>query len=135
MARGWDRARSLGLLVWRYRRLEGGMTTMATKQAALLVLSTAQREQATDVAMGPAANGGTFVRYRIDKAWHGWSAVGIAWPRMVSELEGLAGIRDAAYPKEGIIYVAYSGVRLRWQVNLTSQDTGCLLSNLGAETV
>lgn len=109
--------------------------TLMVKRAALLVLSTAQREQATEVAMGPAANGGTFVRYRINAAWHDWSTVGIAWPLMLSELEGLAGVRSAPYPKEGIIYVAYSGVRLRWQINWTSQDNACLLSNLGNETV
>jgi len=53
---------------------------------------------------------------------------------MVSELEGLAGVRGAQYPKDRIIYIAYSGVRLRWQINLTGQDNGCLLSNLGNET-
>ena len=109
--------------------------TLMVKRAALLVLSTAQRERATDVAMAPATNGGTSIRYRIDTAWHDWSTAGIAWPLMVSELEGLAGIRGAPYPKEGIIYIAYSGVRLRWQINLTSHDDGCLLSNLGNETV
>jgi hypothetical protein len=105
------------------------------KRATLLVLSTAQRERATEVTMGPAANGGTAVRYRIDGAWHDWSTVGIAWSPMASELEGLAGIRSAPYPKEGIIYVAYSGVRLRWRINLNTRDKGCTLSNLGSETV
>ena len=108
--------------------------TLMVKRAALLILSTAQRERATDVAMGPAPDGGSFVRYRIDGVWHDWSTVGIAWPLMVSELEGLAGVRGAQYPKDRIIYIAYSGVRLRWQINLTGQDNGCLLSNLGNET-
>jgi len=57
------------------------------------------------------------------------------WAVVVSELAGLAGIRDAPYPKEGIIYVAYSGVRLRWQLKMTSQDKQCLLHNLGGKTV
>ncbi len=109
--------------------------TLMVKRAALLVLSTAQRERATEVAMGPAANGGTSVRYKIDGAWHDWSTVGIAWPLMASELEGLAGIRSGPDPKEGIIYVAYSGVRLRWRINLSTRDKGCTLSNLGSETV
>ncbi len=110
-------------------------TTLMVKQAALLVLSTAQRDRATEVVMGPAANVGTFVRYRIDAAWHDWSTVGIGWPVMLSELEGLAGLRGTPYPKQAIIYVAYSGVRLRWQINLTGPDNGCLLSNLGSEAV
>jgi len=109
--------------------------TMMVKRAALLVLSQAQRDRAADVAMGPTRDGGTSIRYRIDGAWHDWGTAGIAWPLMLSELEGLAGIRGAPYPKEGTIYVAYSGVRLRWQINLTSQDNGCLLHNLGSEMV
>jgi hypothetical protein len=104
--------------------------TVMVKRAALLILSTAQREGAAHVTMGPASDGGTSIRYRIDGAWHNWSTAGIAWPLMVTELEGLAGVGSAAYPKEGVIYVAYSGVRLRWEINLTSQDNGCLLSNL-----
>ncbi len=57
------------------------------------------------------------------------------WPAVVSELAGLAGIRDAPYPKEGIIYVAYSGVRLRWQLKMTGPDEECHLHNLGDELV
>ncbi len=109
--------------------------TLMVKRAALLILSTAQQERATEVAMASASDGGTAIRYRIDGAWHDWSTAGIAWSLMVSELEGLAGIRDAPFPKEGIIYVAYSGVRLRWQINLTSRDDGCFLSDLGKEMV
>ncbi len=109
--------------------------TLMVKRAALLILSTAQREGATEVAMGPATDGGTSVKYRIAAAWHDWSTVGVAWKLIVAELEGLAGVRGAPYPKQGIIYIAYSGVRLRWQINLTGRDNGCLLSNLGTETV
>ncbi|HTL58135.1 MAG TPA: hypothetical protein VL361_20780, partial [Candidatus Limnocylindrales bacterium] len=57
------------------------------------------------------------------------------WPVVVSELAGLAGIRDAAYPKEGIIYVAYSGVRLRWQVKMASEKSECVLHDLGRDTI
>lgn len=107
--------------------------TAMVKRAALLVLSTAQRDRATHTAMGPTAEGGTWVRYRINGTWYDWSTIGIPWPEMASELEGLAGIRGAAYPKEGIIYVAYSGVRLRWQLNVAETENGCLLSHLGPE--
>jgi hypothetical protein len=106
-----------------------------TRRAALLILSTAVRDRATEATMGPASDGGTSIRYRIDGVWHAWSTAGIAWPLMVTELEGLAGVRAKPYPKEGIIYVAYSGVRVRWQINLTSKDKSCFLSNLGSETV
>jgi hypothetical protein len=59
----------------------------------------------------------------------------LQWPVVVSELAGLAGIRDASYPKEGIIYVAYSGVRLRWQLKMASQDNECVLHKLGSDTI
>jgi hypothetical protein len=59
----------------------------------------------------------------------------IDWPVVVSELAGLAGARDTPYPKEGIIYVAYSGVRLRWQFKMASQDSQCVLHNLGNDRI
>ena len=103
-----------------------------TKRGLLGILAQAQRDGATDLAMEPAPKGGTVYRYM------GHSSPPtpmLDWPLVVSELAGLAGIRDAAYPKEGIIYVAYSGVRLRWQLKMPSQDKECLLHNLGGDTV
>ena len=91
-------------------------------------LAGAQQDGATDLVMEPAAGGGTVFRYM----GHCSSpAPSLDWPAVVSELAGLAGIRDAAYPKQGIIYVAYSGVRLRWQLKMASQDKECVLHNLG----
>lgn len=110
-------------------------TTLPIRRAALLILSSAVRERATEMTMGPTTERWTSIRYRIDGTWHDWSKAGIEWPLMLSELEGLAGVRRAPYPKEGIIYVAYSGVRIRWQINVTSRDKSCFLSNLGSETV
>ena len=107
--------------------------TVMVKRAALLILSTAQRERATEVVIGPSTDGKTSIRYRIDAAWHDWNTAGIEWSHMLSELEGLANLRNKPYPKEGIIYLAYSGVRLRWEINLVNQDTACFLHNLGAE--
>ena len=104
---------------------------MLVKRALLGILAGAQRDGATDLVMEPARGGETVFRYM------GHSSPPtpmLDWPAVVSELAGLAGIRDA-YPKEGIIYVAYSGVRLRWQLKLASQDKECVLHNLGAETI
>lgn len=120
------------------RGLEGGSPdpkALPVKRAALLILSTAVRERAAEMTMGPTNDGWTSIRYRIDGAWHDWNKAGIEWSLMVSELEGLAGVRNAPYPKEGIIYVAYSGVRVRWQINVASPDKDCFLSNLRGETV
>jgi hypothetical protein len=107
---------------------------MMIKRATLLVLSQAQRGRASDLVMAPAPGGGTAIRYKIDEAWVEWvSALGLAWPLVVSELGGLAGIRDARCPKRGIIYVAYSGVRLRWEIRMTSPVGECALHNLGSD--
>ena len=106
------------------------------KQWVLLVLSSAQKEQASDLVIGPASGIGTSVRYKIGGAWHNWApAPGLAWPLVMSELGGLAGIRDAPFPKEGIIYLAYSGVRLRWRVQMKSLDGEGVLQNLGSNVV
>ncbi len=106
------------------------------KRWVLLVLSSAQREAATDLIMAPATEGGISIRYRIDGAWHDWAPThGLAWTPVVSELGGLAGIRDAPFPKAGIIYVAYSGVRVRWQIFMTSSEAGCALHHLGGDTL
>src|SRR5205823_5518369 len=100
------------------------------------ILAQSQRDNATDVAMAPDANGGTAIRYEIGGAWHNWApAPSFEWPVVVSELAGLAGLRDAPYPKEGIIYVAYSGDRLRWRLKMANQDKECVLHNLGKETI
>ncbi len=102
------------------------------KRGLLGILAQAQRDGATDFVIEPAPDGGSVYRYMGHSSpptpW-------LHWPVVVSELAGLAGIRDTAYPKKGIIYVAYSGVRLRWQLKMTSQDRECLLHNLGNETV
>jgi len=108
---------------------------LAIKRAALLVLAQAQQDNATDLVMAPAADGGTSIRYKIDGAWHNWAPTGLGWSLLASELGGLAGVRDAEYPKEGIIYVAYSGVRLRWQIKMRNHSAECTFHNLGNEKV
>jgi hypothetical protein len=54
---------------------------------------------------------------------------------MASELAGLAGMRDRPCLKEGIIYVAYSGVRLRWGIKMKNQGEECILHDLGKDVV
>jgi hypothetical protein len=105
------------------------------KRVILEILAQAQRENATDVAMGPATDGGTEYRYKIDGTWSKWGSAGIGWSLVAPELGGLAGVRSTECPKEGIIYVAYSGVRLRWHVKMTNQGNECILHNLGTGNV
>jgi hypothetical protein len=75
------------------------------------------------------------VRYKTDGVWYDLTPGGLAWPRLVSELTGLAGVRDADFPKEGIINLAYGGVRLRFKVRVTSPAAECVLQNLGSDLV
>src|SRR5215472_2446768 len=106
------------------------------KNWVLLVLSSAQKEQATDLVIGPSTGVGTSIRYKIADDWHDWApAPGLAWPLVASELGGLAAIRDAPFPKEGIIYLAYSGIRLRWRIQMQSLEDQGVLQNLGSEIV
>jgi hypothetical protein len=76
------------------------------------------------------------VRQKVNGSWQGWApAPGLDWTLVTSEPEGLAGIRGAPYPKEGIVYVAYLGVRVRWRLRMISKDEEYLLHNLGNDLV
>ena len=111
-------------------------TTEMIKRTALLIVAQAQRDGATDLVLSRAADGGTSMRYQISGTWHDWTpAPGLIWPILLSELWGLAGIRQAPFPKQGIIYVAHSGIRLRWQLKMRNQNEECSLHNLGTETI
>jgi hypothetical protein len=112
--------------------MEQDPMTFLVKRSLLGILARAQQDGATDLVMEPAPEGGTVFRYMGQNSP---PTPMLDWPVVVSELAGLAGIRDAAYPKEGIIYVAYSGVRLRWQLKMASQDKECLLHNVGGNTL
>jgi hypothetical protein len=110
------------------------MEQVHIKKWILGVLAGAQEDHASDLVLNKAADGAASIRYRTDGTWHEWApASGIEWSQVLSELAGLAGIRDAPFPKEGMIYLAHSGVRLRWQIKLTSPDAECVLRNLGSD--
>lgn len=102
------------------------------KRWLLSIIAQAQRDGATDLVMEQAPGGGTVHRYMGHSSP---PSPMLDWPLVVSELSGLAGIREAPYPKEGIIYVAYSGVRLRWQLKMTNENSECVLHNLGTEMI
>ncbi len=104
------------------------------KRWLLGILAQAQRDGATDLVMAPAGEEGAFWRCFVAGTWHNsLPSPMLQWPLVVSELAGMAGIRDRPYPKQGIIYVAYSGLRLRWQLKMTSQEKECVLHQLGGD--
>jgi hypothetical protein len=100
------------------------------KRALLGIMAQAQRDGAVDLVVGPLADGGTVYRYLGRSSpptpWLDWRVV-------VSELAGLAGIRAAGFPKAGVIYVAYSGLRLRWELKMNRHDEDCVLHNLASD--
>ena len=49
-------------------------------------------------------------------------------PGVVTELDRLAAFAKRPFPKEGLIDVPYSGVRLRWVIRRTSADADCVLT-------
>jgi hypothetical protein len=100
------------------------------KRAALGILAQSQHDGATDLVVSAGSDGDTSIRYRIQSTWHDWSPCGLPWRLMNSEFGGLAGIREAPHPKQGIIYIAYSGIRLRWQIEMLD-DQECNLHDLG----
>lgn len=104
------------------------------KRGLLGILAQTQRDGATELVMAPTSDGGTSWRCNVGGTWHeAIPSPFLQWPMVVSELAGLAGIRDAPCPKEGIIYVAYSGVRLRWQLNISNETSECVLHNVGKD--
>jgi hypothetical protein len=105
-------------------------------RALLGILAQAQRDGAQTLVMAPGAAGGAFYRYNVQGTWYkSPDTPSLDWSVVVPELAGLAGIRDQAFPKQGIIYVAYSGVRLRWRLHMKSEHDECVFHNLGSDIV
>ncbi len=116
--------------------MEQNPLALHIKRGFLAILAQAQRDGATDLVMAPAGDEGTSWRLNVGGTWHeSIPSPVLQWPIVVSEVAGLAGTRDAPYPKEGIIYVACSGVRLRWQFKMASEASECILHNLGNDTI
>ena len=46
----------------------------------------------------------------------------------MAELGRLAAFTGRPFPKEALIDVAFSGIRLRWIIRMTSADSGCVLT-------
>ncbi len=106
------------------------------KRWLLEVISAAQRYKATDLVLAPAGHGAVSIRHRAEGVWREWSGtLWPLWPEIVPELAGLAGIREKPFPKAGIIYAGYSGLRVRWELHMTDPRTGCFLHNVRTELI
>src|SRR5512138_1660613 len=99
------------------------MSEEPIKRFILLVLFQAQQDHATELSIGPVSSGGSPIRYRVGGAWYDVSPPPEQIMRgVVEELGRLAAFTNRPFPKEGLIDVPYSGVRLRWVIRMASAD-------------
>jgi hypothetical protein len=105
------------------------MSEDVIKRCTLLVLFQAQQDHAVELVIGRASGSGAPVRYKVEGAWHDWTSPGPDLvPGIIAELGRLAAFTKRPFPKEGLIDVSYSGVRLRWVIRMTSPDADCILT-------
>jgi hypothetical protein len=94
-----------------------------------LLLFQAQQDRATELTIALASAGRPPIRYRVGHTWYDFSPPpGHILPGVVAELGRLAAFTKRPFPKEGLIDVPYSGVRLRWVIRMTSADADCILT-------
>ena len=99
------------------------------KRFTLLVLFQAQQDHATELTVAPASSGRSPIRYKVGDTWYDMSPPPAhIMPGVVAELGRLAAFTKRPFPKEGLIDVPYSGVRLRWVIRMTSAEADCILT-------
>ena len=99
------------------------------RRCTLLVLFQSQQDHATELVIGLSAGGGAAIKYKVGDAWCDWKAPGPDLvPGIVAELSRLAWFSDGAFPKDGTIDVAFSGLRLQWRIRMESTDAECILT-------
>src|SRR5258708_2545544 len=99
------------------------------KRFTQLVLFQAQQDHATELVIAPTIRERPPITYKVEGAWHDMSPPPAhILPGVVAELGRLAAFAKRPFPKEGLIDVAFSGVRLRWVVRVTSPNADCILT-------
>ena len=97
-----------------------------SKRCTQLILFQAQQDQATELVVRTS---GDPIRYKVAEAWHNWQSPGPEHAASIIEQIGrLAGFTKRPFPKEGLIDMPYSGVRLLWVVRMASADGDCILT-------
>ena len=105
------------------------MSEAPIRHFTLLLLFQAQQDHATELTIAPASGERPPIRYKVGNAWHDLSPPPAQiLPGVVAELDQLAAFARRPFPKEGLIDVAYSGVRLRWIIRRASADADCVLT-------
>ena len=99
------------------------------KRFTLLVLFQAQQDRATKLTVAPAARGGSPIKYKVGGTWYDMAPPPAhILPAVVAELGRLAAFANRPFPREGLIDVPYSGIRLRWVIRMTSLEEDCILT-------
>ena len=99
------------------------------KRFTLLVLFQAQRDHAVEMTIAPAMSGRSPIRYKVGDTWHDMAPPPThILSGVVAELGRLAAFTKRPFPKEGLIDVPYSGVRLRWIIRMATADAACMLT-------
>jgi hypothetical protein len=105
------------------------MSDDVIKRTTKLILFQAQPDHATEVVVRSSPGAGAAVCYKVADTWHDWTgpAPDLA-PAIIGEIGKLATFTKRPCPKEGLIDVPYSGIRLLWVVRMASADGDCILS-------
>ena len=105
------------------------MSKDAIKRTTKVILFQAQQDQATELVIRSSPGTGAAIRYKVAEKWHDWkSPPAELAPAIIGEIGKLADFTKRPCPKEGLIDVPYSGIRLLWVAKLASADGDCVLS-------
>ena len=104
------------------------MSDDVIKRTTKLILFEAQQDHATELVVRRCPGTGAAVRCKVAGNWHDWKSPGPELaPAIIEEIGRLAAFTKRPCPKEGLIDVPYSGVRLLWVVRMASADGDCIL--------
>ena len=105
------------------------MSDDGIKRTTKLILFQAQQDHASELVVRSCPGSGAAVRYKVAETWHDWTSPGPELvPAIICEIGKLAAFTKRPCPKEGLIDMPYSGVRLLWAVKVASADGDCILS-------
>lgn len=105
------------------------MSDDVIERTTKLILFQAQQDHATELVVRRSPGAGAAVRCKVGDTWHDWtSPTSELAPAIIGEIGRLAAFAKRPCPKEGLIDVPYSGIRLLWVVRMASADGDCILS-------
>ena len=112
-----------------FQKQESLMSDNVIERTTKLILFQAQQDRATELVVRSSPGTEAAVRYRVAETWHDWTGPSPELaPEIIGQIGKLAAFTKRPCPKEGLIDVPYSGVRLLWVVRMASTDGDCILS-------